>query len=117
MKHTKSIDFSGLMEEYYASGTQQDIIKYINKAFQEIRVVCPNCKNQMLQVHYDFEVPAQHDLKSWKNLQENMSSKTVIQYGTYIHWHQLELQKVAENSITFKELQLNLEKLVFESKM
>lgn len=111
MKQPKSTDLSNLMNEYYTSHTQQDIVKYINVAHEKIKVVCPNCQNQMMQVHYDFEVPPQRDHKSWKNLQETMPSKNAIKYDTYIQWHHLELQKVVAKSIEFKVLKQNLAKL------
>ena len=111
MKHSKSTDFSDLMDEYYASGTQQDIVKYINVSHQKMKVVCPNCQYLMLQVHYDFEVPPQRDKKSWKTLQKTMKSKTTLKYDTYIQWHHLALQKVVANSVKFKILKQNLTKL------
>ena len=111
MKHPKSTDFSNLMNEYYDSDTKQDIIKYIERRFQELKVVCPNCQNQMLQVHYNFEVPPQRDNKSWKGLQTTMSSKMVISYDTYIEWHRLEMEKVTINSEKYKVLKQNLAKL------
>lgn len=111
MKHPKSTDFSNLMNEYYESDTQQDILKYIEGRFEALKVVCPNCKNSMLQVHYNFEVPPQRDNKSWKNLQKTMSSKVVIPYDTYIEWHRLALKKVATNTDKYKLLQQNLAKL------
>ena len=111
MKYTQAMDLSNLMNEYYASTTQQDIVKYIHTAHQKLKVVCPNCKNQLLQVHYDFEVPAQRATKSWKNLQKTMHPKTVLNYKTYIQWHHLELEKVVANSVKFKLLKQNLIKL------
>ena len=111
MKHAKSTDLSNLMNEYYSSGTGQDIVKYIDVSHQKIKVLCPNCQNLMLQVHYDFEVPPQRDHKSWKILRKDMSSKLAIKYDVYIHWHKLELQKVAVNSAEFKTLKQNLAKL------
>ncbi|NOQ73899.1 MAG: hypothetical protein GQ574_17965 [Crocinitomix sp.] len=111
MKHPKSKDLSDLMNEYYTSGTQQDIVKYIKASYQKLKVVCPNCKNLMLQVHYDFEVPPQRDKKSWKSLQKTMYPKTDLKYDTYIQWHHLELKKVVANSIKFKTLTQNLAKL------
>ena len=111
MKHPKSTDFSSLMDEYYESDTKQDIVKYINGKYQEIKVVCPNCRNSMIQVHYNFEVPPQRDNKSWKNLQKKMSSKMVIPYNIYIEWHRLELEKVTVNSEKYNLLKQNLAKL------
>jgi len=111
MKYAKFTDFSNLMNEYYDSDTKQDIIKYINGRFEELKVVCPNCQNNMLQVHYNFEVPSQRDSKSWKKLQQTLSSKMVISYDTYIEWHRLALEKVAVNSEKYKLLQQNLAKL------
>ncbi len=110
-KHSKSKDLSNLMNEYYASGSQQDIVKFINASYQKMKVVCPNCRNFMLQVHYDFEVPSQRDNKSWKRLNRTMSSKTILNYEIYIQWHRLEIQKVVANSVEFKNLKQNLVKL------
>ena len=111
MKHSESKDFSNLMNDYYSYETQQDIVKYIMAAHQKLKVVCPNCQNQMLQVHYDFEVPPLRDSKSWKSLQKTMLPKTIIDYETYIHWHRLELKKVAAGSVEFKMREQNLVKL------
>lgn len=111
MKYAQATDFSNLMSEYYASDTPQDIVKYIHTAYQRLKVVCPNCQSQLLQVHYDFEVPPQRDTKSWKNLQKIMYPKTVLNYDTYIQWHRLELQKTVVNSVKFKLLKQNLVKL------
>lgn len=111
MKHPKSTDFSNLMNEYYDSDRKQDIIKYIEIRFQKLKVICPNCQNNMLQVHYNFETPSQRDNKSWKSLQKTLSSKTVIPYDTYIEWHRLELQKVVVNSAEHSLLKQNLAKL------
>ena len=111
MKNSESTDFSNLMNEYYATEAKQDIVKYIQKTYEKIKVVCPNCQNNMLQVPYTFEVPKQQDKKSWKTIQETWSSKTIINYNSYIHWHQLELQKITPNSTTHKLLTQNIEKL------
>jgi DNA-directed RNA polymerase subunit RPC12/RpoP len=111
MKHSDATDLSDLMTKYYASDTLQDIVKYICVAHQKLKVACPNCQFQLLQVHYDFEVPRQRDTKSWKNLQKTMSTKILINYETYIHWHRLELQKVVANSVKFKLLTQNVAKL------
>ena len=111
MKYSKSTDFSNLMNEYYTSDTKQDIVKYIDARFETLKVICPNCRNKMLQVHYNFEVPPQRDNKSWKNLRETMSSKRTIPYDTYIEWHRLELAKVVANSEKHKILKQNLAKL------
>lgn len=110
-KHSKSIDISDLMNEYYASETETNILNYIYTAHQKTKVVCPNCQCMMVQVHYDFEIPAQTDNKSWKTLQKEMSTKTTIKYETYIHWHQLELKKEDKNTLKFKLLKQNLDTL------
>lgn len=111
MKYPKSTNFSDLMTEYYASGTQQDIVKYIHAAHQKIKVICPNCQYLMLQVHYNFEVPSQRDTKSWKVLQKTMSSEIIIKYDSYIAWHHVELKQVLVNSDKFKLLKQNIAKL------
>ena len=108
----EAADLSDLMSDYYASDSQQDIVKYINTAYQKLKVICPNCQNSMLQVHYDFEVPAQRDNKSWKLIQKRMFPKTVLDYRTYIQWHRLELQKAEKNTTRFKVLKQNLGKLI-----
>ena len=108
MKHSNATDLSNLMNEYYASGTEQDIVKYIYAAHQKMNVVCPNCQGLMLQVHYNFEVPPQRDNKSWKTLQKTMSSEIEINYDNHIQWHHLALQKEVANSIKFKLLKQNL---------
>ena len=111
MKNPTSEDFSDLMKDYYLYSRQQDIVKYIKAKYQEITVVCPNCQNKMLQVHYDFEVPRQRDDKSWKILPKRLSSKTILKYDTYIIWHHLALKNVVANSAEWKTLQQNLVKL------
>lgn len=111
MKHPKSTNFSTLMSQYYTSDMQQDIVKYIDAAHQKMKVICPNCENLMLQVHYNFEVPPQRDSKSWKKLQKTMTSEIIINYNTYIGWHHLELDKVAVDSIKYKLLKQNIVKL------
>jgi len=111
MKHSVSTDFSDLMNEYYANDIQQDIIKYIDAAYRTLKVVCPNCQNSMLQVDYNFKVPPQRDKKSWKILQERFFSSPVIHYKVYVEWHRIALQKVVSNSIEYKKLKQNLEKL------
>lgn len=111
MKDSSSKDFSNLMEEFYMSYNQQDIVKYIKNKYQEIKVTCPNCQNGMLQVHYNFEVPAQRDSKSWQKIQKTLSPKTVINYKTYIQWHLLALQKTVAKSPEHKLLKQNLLKL------
>ena len=80
MKNPVSEDFSNLMNEYYHSATHQDIVKYINAKYKTLEVVCPNCQNKMLQVHYVFEVPSKRDDKSWKLLRKRFSDRTVLKY-------------------------------------
>ena len=111
MKHDISEDFSNLMNEYYESEIQQDIVQYIINAYQKIKVTCPNCQSEMIQVHYNFEVPPLRDNKSWKKLRETLSGKMKINYATYMEWHRLELKKVEKNSTKYKILQQNIEKL------
>ncbi len=111
MKHAENQDFSNLMNEYYQESIEQDIVKYINDRYQALRVICPHCQNQMLQVAYDFEVPSMRDNKSWEQLRKVMHPKTIIDYNTYIIWHQLELQKAKRKTARFKLLKVNLEKL------
>lgn len=111
MKDSISKDFSNLIKEYYASSSQKDIVKYIKNKHQEIKVICPNCQNGMLQVHYNFEVPAQRDNKSWKKIQKTLSPKTVLNYDIYIQWHLLELQDTVAKSPKYKLLKQNLVKL------
>ncbi len=109
MKHPVDDDFSNLMNDYYATTSQTDIVKYINAAYEKIKVSCPQCKNAMKQVHYDFEVPSQRDTKSWKHLREIV--QTTIDYETYIHWHRIQLQRTASNTEKYTLLIQNLEKL------
>lgn len=116
MKHLHSGDFSNLMNDYYDSQNQQDIVDYINATYQKLKVVCPNCTNEMIQVHYNFEVPAQRDKKAWEMIQKEMSSKTDINYTIYLKWHQLELKKQSKNSDKLKLLQENLSKLERQNK-
>lgn len=113
MKHSVSVDLSNLMDEYYSSEVEQDILEYINAAHQKRRVVCPNCEHQLLQVHYNFEVPPRRDNKSWKALKERMSFKLLPQYNTYVHWHLSALQKTIGNLAQSKKLEQNLAKLEF----
>lgn len=115
MKHPKNTDLSDLMEKFYSSEEEQDIIAYIKTAHQQLKVVCPNCRNQMIQVHYNFEVPSQRDNKSWNKIKKDMVSKTMIDYTTYISWHKLELKTITKDSAKFENIQLNLSKLVKES--
>lgn len=111
MKNPVDSDLSNLMEDYYSSENTQDIVQYITEAYQKLNVVCPNCSNPMLQVHYNFEVSPQRDYKAWKKLRENLSSKTTISYKYYVHWHKLQLQEVNKNSEKYNLLKQNLEKL------
>ncbi len=104
-------DLSNLMEVYYASNVRQDIVKYIQSAHEKLKVVCPNCQNSMQQVHYDFEVPPQRDKNSWRKLEEELSTKGIVQYDTYVHWHRLALQKIETNSMELKRLKQNFTKL------
>ncbi|MGJ8743243.1 hypothetical protein [Polaribacter sp.] len=111
MKFSKNTDLSNLMQDYYISEEKKDIVKYVNAAFKKLNITCPNCKNKMLQVHYDFEIPSQHDHSSWKGIKKTMSHKLKINYDVFIQWHLLELNKVAANSSKFKILKQNLQKL------
>lgn len=111
MKVPKSVDFSTLMKDYYTSNSQEDLVKYIKTAHKELEVVCPNCQNLMLQVHYDFEVPARRDDKAWRELRNRMSSKTILRYDIYIQWHRLEIEKNVANSLELGILKQNLAKL------
>ena len=115
MKHSEQFDLSNLMNEYYVSEGEQDILKYISASHKKLNVVCPNCQGQMLQVHYNFEVPPQRDKNSWKSLQKEMSSKTSIKYDVYINWHLQELTNADKHSPIFKRLKQNLSKLKGES--
>lgn len=116
MKHSYSDDFSNLMNEYYNANSSQDIVAYINEAYQKLKVVCPNCTNEMTQVHYNFEVPSQRDKKAWETLQKEMANKNDVDYSLYLKWHQLELKKKIENSDKLKLLQENLSKLERQNK-
>ncbi|MBC8753512.1 hypothetical protein H2O64_02440 [Kordia sp. YSTF-M3] len=109
IKNPVDDDFSNLMSDYYEATSQIDIVKYINAAYEKIKVSCPQCKNAMKQVHYDFEVPALRDNKSWKNLRATLL--TTIDYETYIHWHRIQLQETPPNTSTYQLLTQNLEKL------
>jgi hypothetical protein len=109
MKHPVNDDFSNLMNDYYAATSQTAIVTYINAAYEKIKVSCPQCKNEMKQVHYDFEVPSLRDTKSWKHLRATL--QTTIDYETYIHWHRIQLQETPPNTSEYKLLTLNLEKL------
>ncbi|MEZ5009538.1 MAG: hypothetical protein R2753_15440 [Chitinophagales bacterium] len=111
MKDAVDTNLSNLMNEYYASKAQQDIVNYIDEAYQKAKVVCPNCQSKMLQVDYNFEVPAQRDHKSWKKLQETLSPKMTPNYAIYIQWHRLEIQKADANSVESKILKENQAKL------
>jgi hypothetical protein len=68
MKNPVNDDFSNLMNDYYETTSQIAIIKYINATHEKIKIRCPQCKNAMKQVHYNFEVPSLRDDKSWKQL-------------------------------------------------
>lgn len=111
MKHEESADLSDLMERYYALETRQDIIEYIDLAYQNIKAVCPNCGNHMLQVHYNFEVPPHRDDRAWKKLRSTMSDKTKVSYNVPIQWHYLALKKEVEHAVETTELKENLAKL------
>ena len=107
MKNAELPDFSNLMNDFYAS-EEQNIIKYIKAAHNKLKVTCPNCKDDMLQVHYDFEVPKQRDSKSWKTLQETLADKLIINYSVYSQWHILALKKEDNKSHKYRVLQQNL---------
>lgn len=109
MKNPVHDDFSNLMNVYYEATPQTDIVKYINTAYEKIKVTCPECKNAMKQVHYNFEVPSQRDTKSWKHLRETV--QTQIDYETYIHWHCMQLQKMSPNTPIYTLLKQNVETL------
>jgi hypothetical protein len=109
MKNTVNDDFSNLMNDYYETTPQTDIVKYINATHQKIKVSCPQCKNEMLQVHYNFEVPSLRDTKSWKKLQATL--QTTIDYETYMQWHRIKLLETTSNTSEYKLLKQNLEKL------
>ena len=111
MKHAPSSDLSNLMDDYYASDSGQDIVKFIETAYQKLEVVCPHCGNQMLQVHYNFEVPPQRDQASWKKLRHSMQPKTEIKYDGYIQWHRLAIQREEARSARIKVLTQNLAQL------
>jgi len=109
MKNPLNHDLSNLMEDYYDANSHIYILKYIKLAHQYIKVSCPECSNEMKQVHYDFEVPSQRDMKSWKELQATL--QTTINYKTYIQWHLIKLQETTPNTTEYKLLKQNLEKL------
>ncbi|MEL6675777.1 MAG: hypothetical protein AAFR61_26455 [Bacteroidota bacterium] len=111
MKHEASVDLSHLMEEYYQSSSEQDIVAYIEEQFEVLKVVCPHCQSQMIQVHYDFEVPARRDTKAWEKLSVALQSKTEIDYTTYIIWHKQKIRREGRKSPQFTLLQQNLEEL------
>lgn len=111
MKEPQSIDLSNLMEDYYKGNTRQDIVNYIQAAYQKLEVICPNCQGLMLQVHYDFEVPPRRDRKSWKKIKERLSSKTILQYDAYIYWHRRAIQEAVGDAVQLKILAQNLASL------
>jgi hypothetical protein len=111
MKEPKSMDFSNLMEDYYTSGIEQDLVEYIKTAHKQLEVICPNCQGSMLQVHYDFEVPPRRDDNSWKKLRKTMSSQMILQYDRYIQWHRLKIQKEVVTPVELSVLKQNLVKL------
>lgn len=116
MKQSEATDFSNLMNDFYSLGQKEDIINYIDNLYKKTRAICPNCKSVMIQVHYNFEVPAQRDNKSWKLLHQTMLTKTTIQYDSYLQWHRQELKKVDSNTEMFNQLMQNLAKLEKVSK-
>ncbi len=111
MKNPENDNLSNLMDKYYASESKEDIILYVNKAHQKLKATCPNCQHQMIQVHYDFEVPPQRKDKTWAEIKERFSSKLKIEYAIYIQWHILELKKVESGSKESEMLRINLKKL------
>ena len=80
IKNVKSSDFSNLMKDYYALKNRNDILIWVKEAYNNLKVICPNCKNNMIKVHYDFEVPSMKDNKSWKRLQKTLASKLIKKY-------------------------------------
>ncbi len=111
VKHAKYTDYSSLMDTYYRASLDRDIIRYIQDAIIKAKVVCPNCGGNMLQVDYNFKVPAQRDIKYWNKLEKSLTAKGKITLNTFIQWHILELQKVAVNTTKQIVLKANLEKL------
>ncbi|MEM7102912.1 MAG: hypothetical protein AAF502_07285 [Bacteroidota bacterium] len=111
MKNPEANNLSNLMSDYYSSGKHQDLIEYINDANQKTKATCPHCKNAMIQVHYDFEVPPQRDSRAWKKLQASMAGKANIKYDTFINWHRLELKQPAVSKAKSNLLKQNLAKL------
>lgn len=98
-----------LMELYYNSDKKQDIVQYIREVYQEHKVTCPQCQKPMLQVSYVFKVPKQRDNKAWKDLKTYFGDKARPNYGRYIKWHQLHLdKKVKEYQPLLPLIQQNL---------
>lgn len=116
LKNSEFFDVYSLMNQYYSSEKEQDIVQFIEVAYQKLKVVCPNCKNKMLQVHYNFEVPSKNDSKSWKTLKKEMQHKMTINFDVYLQWHQSELKKQTTSSDKIKALKENLAKLENQSK-
>lgn len=111
MKNPEQSDLSDLMERYYAGHSSKNIIQYIDSAFKQMKAVCPQCREAMIQVSHDFEVPRQRDTKAWKELRKRLHHRTLPVYDSYIHWHRLQLQQASIAPATTSMLQDNLEKL------
>lgn len=111
MKNPVSSDLSDLMERYYVSHTDEDILDFINASYQKIKAVCPQCRESMIQVSYDFEVPKQRDTKAWKEVRKRLSHRTKPTYDTYIHWHRLQVKQGTGDSAEMKVIRQNMEKL------
>jgi len=111
LKNKKSIDLFGLMDKYYSSDSTIDIIKFIEKEHGKLKVTCPNCRNEMIQVHYDFEIPSHRDNKSWKTLKKRYLNTGEINYNIYIQWHITKLKEVSSKSEASVALSENLNKL------
>lgn len=111
LKHQPNTDFSSLMEDFYEQASEQDIIAYIQKAYDTLKVKCPNCSNQMVEMHYNFEVPPQRDNKAWKEIRLRYANKLLIPFENYIHWHELRIRATDNCPERQKLLAKNLKKL------
>ena len=68
----KNGDYSLLMNAFYYFKKKKEISKstidYLNTTYFENKILCPQCRKQMVEVPMSFETPPKRELKKWKSL-------------------------------------------------
>ena len=108
MINDTSIDIPTLLEKYYQTEEKMDILRFIMNALDKAKVACPNCRGEMVLVHYNFEVPPFRDKKAWQTLRDQYSTKTHAPLTPYIHWHRQALQEANLSTDKHNKIKQNL---------